>query len=208
MDCSPPGSSVHGILQARILEWVAIPFSRRSSQPRDQTRVSCIGRWVLYQQFLSLLGEEPLCCQWQHGPGFPGTGPLKGHAGWRVCPFYSEPRGSGSAGHAAADWRPAGQGRLPRGEKPWTGAPRLQKRPALGLPAGVSLLASPLQEEQVRRKKREERLQQIRHNTKLRFAAKRMVSVVPGTTSRRRLPARLVGVSRRALGPFPGSGAA
>ena len=35
MDCSPPGSSVHGILQARILEWVAISFSRRSSQPRD-----------------------------------------------------------------------------------------------------------------------------------------------------------------------------
>ena len=40
MDCSPPGSSVHGILQAGILVWVAISFSRRSSQPRDQTRVS------------------------------------------------------------------------------------------------------------------------------------------------------------------------
>jgi len=40
MDCSPPGSSVHGILQARILEWVAIPFSRGSSQPRDRTQVS------------------------------------------------------------------------------------------------------------------------------------------------------------------------
>ena len=42
MDFSPPGSSVHGILQARILEWVAISFSRRSSQPRDRTWVSCI----------------------------------------------------------------------------------------------------------------------------------------------------------------------
>ena len=42
MDCSPPGSSVHGILQARIPEWVAIPFSRRSSQPRDLSRVSRI----------------------------------------------------------------------------------------------------------------------------------------------------------------------
>ena len=41
-DYRPPGSSVHGILQARILEWVAIPFSRGSSQPRDQTWVSCI----------------------------------------------------------------------------------------------------------------------------------------------------------------------
>ena len=39
-DCSLPGSSVHGILQARILEWVAIPFSRGSSQPRDQTQVA------------------------------------------------------------------------------------------------------------------------------------------------------------------------
>ena len=42
VDCSPPGSSVHGILQARILEWVAIPFSRGSSQPRDQTWISRI----------------------------------------------------------------------------------------------------------------------------------------------------------------------
>ena len=40
MDCSSPGSSVHGILQANILEWVAIPFFRGSSQPRDWTRVS------------------------------------------------------------------------------------------------------------------------------------------------------------------------
>ena len=45
MDCCPPGSSVHGILQARILEWVAIPFSRGSSQPREQNCISCIGRW-------------------------------------------------------------------------------------------------------------------------------------------------------------------
>ena len=41
VDCSPPGSSVHGILQARILEWVAISFSRGFSPPRDQTQVSC-----------------------------------------------------------------------------------------------------------------------------------------------------------------------
>ena len=41
-DCSPSGSSVHGILQARILEWVAILFSMGSSWPRDQTQVSCI----------------------------------------------------------------------------------------------------------------------------------------------------------------------
>ena len=50
-DCSPPGSPVHEILQARILEWVAVPFSRGSSQPKDGThvsRVSGTGRWVLY----------------------------------------------------------------------------------------------------------------------------------------------------------------
>ena len=49
MDCSLSGSSVHGILQARILEWVAISFSRGSSQPRDQTQVSrIVGRQTLY----------------------------------------------------------------------------------------------------------------------------------------------------------------
>ena len=41
-DCSPPGSSVHAIPQPRILEWVARPFSRGSSPPRDQTRLSCV----------------------------------------------------------------------------------------------------------------------------------------------------------------------
>ena len=52
MDCSPPGSSAHGILQARILEWVAMSSSRGSSWPRDWTHmpyISCTGRQVLYQ---------------------------------------------------------------------------------------------------------------------------------------------------------------
>ena len=48
MDYSPPGSSVHGISQARILEWVDISFSRGSSRPRDRTWLSCTGRWILY----------------------------------------------------------------------------------------------------------------------------------------------------------------
>ena len=51
MDCSPPGSSVHGILQARILVWVAMSSSRGSFQPKDQTRVSyvsCVGRRSLF----------------------------------------------------------------------------------------------------------------------------------------------------------------
>ena len=45
MDYGPPGFSVHGILQARILEWVAISFSRGSSWPKDWTRISC-GSWI------------------------------------------------------------------------------------------------------------------------------------------------------------------
>ena len=72
MDCSPPGSSVHGICQARILEWVPIPFSKGSSQPRDQTRVFCIaGRfltvWAIHPMWLAAISTlyphpHPLPC--------------------------------------------------------------------------------------------------------------------------------------------------
>ena len=48
MDCSLWGSSIHGIFQARLLEWVAISFSRGSSRPRDQTLVSCIASSCFY----------------------------------------------------------------------------------------------------------------------------------------------------------------
>ena len=75
MDSSPPDSSFHGIFQARILEWVAVPFSRGSSQPRDWTQVSCIvGRcfttWAIrkaqqsgvqkHLQIYPLIGLTPL----------------------------------------------------------------------------------------------------------------------------------------------------
>ena len=49
MDFSLPGSSVHGISQARIWKWVAVSFSRGSSQPTNQTRVSCTGSRILYR---------------------------------------------------------------------------------------------------------------------------------------------------------------
>ena len=56
MDFSPSGSSFYGILQAKILEWVAIPLSRESSQPRDWTTVSCIaGRFFTIWVYLLLL---------------------------------------------------------------------------------------------------------------------------------------------------------
>ena len=48
VDYSPPGSLVHGVFRAKLLEWVSISFSRGSCQTRDQTQVSCIGRQILY----------------------------------------------------------------------------------------------------------------------------------------------------------------
>ena len=55
MDCSPPGSSVHGILHVRILEWVAMPSSRGSSQPRDRTQVSLIAGRFFTQNSIPIL---------------------------------------------------------------------------------------------------------------------------------------------------------
>ena len=106
MNCSPPGSSVHGILQARILEWVTIPFSRGSSWSRDQTRISCfIGRF-----FTNWATRVLLICIYLAAPGLrfdagdlgsilglgrsPGEGhgnPL--HGGARRTPWTEEPGG-------------------------------------------------------------------------------------------------------------------
>ena len=66
-----PGSSVPGILQAIILEWVAVPFSRGPSQPRDQTHishVSCIGRWIFttsttWETLVLITTEHKRMCQ-------------------------------------------------------------------------------------------------------------------------------------------------
>ena len=58
MDCSQPGASVHGILQERILEWVALPSSRGSSQHRNQTHISCIAGRFFYP--LSPLGNPQI----------------------------------------------------------------------------------------------------------------------------------------------------
>ena len=60
MHCSPPGSSIHGILQARVLEWVAISFSRGSSRPRDWTQVSCI----VGRRFTIWATREVLASMW------------------------------------------------------------------------------------------------------------------------------------------------
>ena len=57
-ECSPPGSSVRGILQARILEWVAMPSSRGSSRPRDRTRISCLLHWQMGSLPLAPPGKD------------------------------------------------------------------------------------------------------------------------------------------------------
>ena len=64
MGCSPPGSSVHGIFQARVLEWVANSFSRGSSPPRDQTRISHIagGRLTIWA---TMKPSQVMTCQFQ-----------------------------------------------------------------------------------------------------------------------------------------------
>ena len=72
MDCSPPGSSVHGIFHARILEWVAISSSRGSCLPMDRAHVSCTGKQILYHwatweaQWLLRPGLrcDTTCCLW------------------------------------------------------------------------------------------------------------------------------------------------
>ena len=71
MDCSPPGSSVYGVLQARILEWVAISFSRGPYWPRDQTQVSYTGRQILYGWATGVLGTHLVLFftfPWKGGP--------------------------------------------------------------------------------------------------------------------------------------------
>ena len=76
IDCSPPGSSVHGILQARALEWVAISSSGRFSWPRKQTHISCVScirRQILYHwapwKPQELLRRQNSCC-WASPPEF------------------------------------------------------------------------------------------------------------------------------------------
>ena len=77
MDCSPPGSSVHRILQARILAWVAIPFSRGSSQPRDWTQVSgIVGRLFTLWAPKEAHAPAPQCQR-------PGFDPWVGKIPWR-----------------------------------------------------------------------------------------------------------------------------
>ena len=101
--CSPPGFSVRGILQERILEWVAISFSRVPSQHRDQTQVSCIaGRfftiWATRECIVSGQMENPNLClkhrvfhlhlQFQSEISI-GAGVFSFFPQQRICPRFS-----------------------------------------------------------------------------------------------------------------------
>ena len=69
MDCSPPGSSVHEVLPARLLEWIAICFSRRYAWPRDwacTTCVSCLGRRMLCHWATRKSAIDMLLCYWYY----------------------------------------------------------------------------------------------------------------------------------------------
>ena len=81
MDCNPPGSSVHGVLQARILEWVAMPSSRRSSRPRGWSQISCTASrcftfWATREAQWSACSTDDLHL---NGTWFPHPVPLRSH---------------------------------------------------------------------------------------------------------------------------------
>ena len=94
LDCSPPGSSVHGTLQARTLQWVAILSSRGSSQPRDWAQVSCLlhCRQILYYSGEKGKGKLREALRWDLGVGnFPRWSSIQGllltslNCLWFVC---------------------------------------------------------------------------------------------------------------------------
>ena len=92
MDCSPPGSSVHGILQARILEWVAFSFSRGSSWPRDWTQVSrirgrCFNLWATRE--VEMLKKKPFRLKIKISLWLVYTGRDKEH--WKLYTQLSHP---------------------------------------------------------------------------------------------------------------------
>ena len=93
MDCSPPSSSVHGILQARILEWVVIPFSRGSSQPRNWT-------WVFHtavRSFTVWAAREACAYRWN---------PLTQHV-TPVCVCFYKCAGNNRNGHHSHQGSPS-----------------------------------------------------------------------------------------------------
>ena len=95
MDSRQPGSSIHGIFQARILEWVAISYFRGSSWPRDRTLISCalcIGRWILYHwasQVLLVVKNLSANARVGKRHGFdPWVGKIPWRRAWKPTPVF------------------------------------------------------------------------------------------------------------------------
>ena len=117
MGCNPPGSSVHGISQARILEWVAISYSRGSSWPRAQTGgscASCIGRQILYHWAKSYFQTI-----WN---GFLVKNPLASAGSWVQSQAWGDPLEKEMATHSSIlawkiPWQRSLVGYSPRGHK-------------------------------------------------------------------------------------------
>ena len=112
MDCSIPGSTIHGILQARILEWVAMSFSRGSSWPRDWISVSCIsciaGRFLSSQGLLNYDNKLTSASQWLNPNSNACSETLQGR-----CPSHSD-----SGIQAALILSRCPHGRSHRGKRP------------------------------------------------------------------------------------------
>ena len=121
MDCSPPSSSVHGVLQARVLGWGALPFSGGSSQPKDQTQVPCIaGRvftaWATTEALFwrtCLPGSEAFKGVLKINEVLWGCPNLMGLVSRRRGCGDTGPRGEGLWGHGGR-WPSPSQGEKPR----------------------------------------------------------------------------------------------
>ena len=117
MDCSPPGSSVDGIFQARILKWCVISFSMRYSWSSDGTHVSCvscIGRWILYhctthrKGFPAGAAVKHLLASVGDAGSIPGSGRVPWSKKWQLTPVLL-PENSMDRG---ASWAPWGSQRV------------------------------------------------------------------------------------------------
>ena len=87
--CNPPASSVLEVLQARIQAWVAISFSRRSSQIRDGTRISCIGKQILYHWATwetQQVADRRFLGQWKYSAWYSNGADMS----WYICPTNPE----------------------------------------------------------------------------------------------------------------------
>ena len=121
--CSPQGSSVHGIFQARILEWVTISSSRESSPPRDQTRISCvfcIGKWF----FSTEPPGNPLCLKY----------PIKTLRRSLLCLFLS------LFAHCSLPVTPVQSGRFWKFLSPWVTCISVRPKPSGTFPLLLYLI--------------------------------------------------------------------